>query len=270
MLKPSASAPRLVRRWFAALGSYQHNPWLLHLVYKILLGQANGSAHGVAHGAGGGGDAVLPLLDLDAYPFTSAPPARVRLTLFHYDFTRARSEWARRIPGAALLPANCSALLGPFAGGRGCDRWWKRRKVREYLPPVDRRVLEEQVVAQQGWPVGGGVPTATAASSCRVAAAARGGAGRDALLPVRLCQAVVGLVQASARLRRKVSVDLPVGGGRALSVDAPLITILVAVAMPLLLRGGVSIAVACARAIMRRTRSGSLTQGPRPPGVACS
>jgi hypothetical protein len=28
--------------WFAALGSYQHNPWLVHLVYRLLIGQEEG------------------------------------------------------------------------------------------------------------------------------------------------------------------------------------------------------------------------------------
>ena len=28
----------LWQMWFAALGSYQHNPWLLHMLYKLLLG----------------------------------------------------------------------------------------------------------------------------------------------------------------------------------------------------------------------------------------
>jgi hypothetical protein len=38
---------------FAALGSYQHNPWLLHLVWKLLHGSAT----------------AVSLLDGDAYPF---------------------------------------------------------------------------------------------------------------------------------------------------------------------------------------------------------
>ena len=35
--------PRLDwQMWFAALGSYQHNPWLVHLVYRLLIGQKEG------------------------------------------------------------------------------------------------------------------------------------------------------------------------------------------------------------------------------------
>ena len=29
--------------WFAALGSYQHNPWFLNLVYRLLNGEKAGS-----------------------------------------------------------------------------------------------------------------------------------------------------------------------------------------------------------------------------------
>ena len=35
--------PRLDwQMWFAALGSYQNNPWLVHLVYRLLIGQREG------------------------------------------------------------------------------------------------------------------------------------------------------------------------------------------------------------------------------------
>ena len=88
---PRRTAPHQPRldwqMWFAALGSYQHNPWLLHLMYKILVGGGNSSA-------------ALTLLDLDAYPFRKAPPARVRATLYHYDFTRVASPWATRQKGS--------------------------------------------------------------------------------------------------------------------------------------------------------------------------
>ena len=29
--------------WFAALGSYQHNPWFLNLIYRLLNGEKAGS-----------------------------------------------------------------------------------------------------------------------------------------------------------------------------------------------------------------------------------
>ena len=35
--------PRLDwQMWFAALSSYQHNPWLVHMVYRLLIGQKEG------------------------------------------------------------------------------------------------------------------------------------------------------------------------------------------------------------------------------------
>ena len=28
--------------WFAALGNYQHDPWIIHLMYRLLIGQKEG------------------------------------------------------------------------------------------------------------------------------------------------------------------------------------------------------------------------------------
>ena len=85
---------------------------------------------------------ALALLDLDAYPFKGRPPMRVRAHLYHYDFTRVRSPWAKRIPGARMQPANCS-WLGPYrfdsGGGAACRQWWRRTFVREYVGALDRR-----------------------------------------------------------------------------------------------------------------------------------
>ena len=61
--------PRLDwQMWFAALGSYQHNPWLIHLMYRLLVGQPE----------------VLQLLDLP--PFDK-PPLYVRAKLYTYHYT---------------------------------------------------------------------------------------------------------------------------------------------------------------------------------------
>ena len=192
---PRRTAPHQPRldwqMWFAALGSYEHNPWLLHLAYKLLLGTRrppSSTSPTSSSASSASSTAVLDLLDADAYPFPpDRPPQRVRMILYHYDFTRTRSEWARRTPGATLLHANCSRL-GPYASGTrdtllavssraplgatlghlardailshlpptrtSCSQWWSRRKVKDYLPAVDRSGLE-QVVRQQGWPVGG-------------------------------------------------------------------------------------------------------------------
>jgi len=38
--------PRLDwQMWFAALGSYQRDPWIIHLMYRLLIGQKEGRVH---------------------------------------------------------------------------------------------------------------------------------------------------------------------------------------------------------------------------------
>ena len=54
--------------WFAALGSYKHNPWLIHLMYRLLIGQPE----------------VLELLD---QPPFDKPPLYVRAKLYTYHYT---------------------------------------------------------------------------------------------------------------------------------------------------------------------------------------
>ena len=209
---PRRTAPHQPRldwqMWFAALGSYQHNPWLLHLIYKILRGVPNATA------SGGGDDDALALLDLDAYPFRTKPPALVRARLMHYDFTRAASPWAARISDAPVLPANCSswwgwpdageAALGRAADGsltrpRPCAHWWRRLPVREYVPPVSRQMLLEQVVLPQGWPEH---PPASASERCAAKAAAR------RAVPGWACRAVASTRRAGAPLRRFVGLEI--------------------------------------------------------------
>ena len=128
---PRRTAPHQPRLdwqlWFAALGAYQHNPWLLHLMYRITTQIPD-------H------DAALQLLDIDEYPFKEKPPAFVRAWLYHYDFTRAPSRWARSIPGTDLC-------------GSDCTKYWTRTKIKEYVPKVDSTLLRMQVVEPQQWPV---------------------------------------------------------------------------------------------------------------------
>ena len=150
------------------------------------------------------------------------------------DFTRVPSAWARRLPEAKMLPQNCS-LLGPFqGGGSGCERWWKRKKVREYLPPLDRTLLEEQVIRRQGWPVGG---ARTPADPC-----AGAGAG-DAVVPHAVCMAVVELRRIGAPLRRFVGIPLGRTNGAAF-IDGPCAII-----------SGALVAVLALRFALRRVRA---------------
>ena len=62
--------PRLDwQMWFAALGSYQHNTWFVHLIYRLLTGQRE----------------VLDLIQHN--PFPDKPPKFIRAKLYHYHFT---------------------------------------------------------------------------------------------------------------------------------------------------------------------------------------
>uniref|UniRef100_A0A7S4Q127 Lipase maturation factor 2 n=1 Tax=Alexandrium monilatum TaxID=311494 RepID=A0A7S4Q127_9DINO len=131
--QPRRTAPHQPRldwqMWFAALGSYEHHPWFVHLLYKLLEGS----------------DHALALLDVDESPWPKGQsPKFLRAWLYRYDFTRLDTAWARSIPGARVLNVSSSADAG---------LWWTRSRAREYLPAVSRDSLED-VVRRQGWPVG--------------------------------------------------------------------------------------------------------------------
>lgn len=54
--------------WFAALGSYEYNPWFVHLVYRLLQGQQD----------------VLDLLAKNPFPHRAPTYIRARLYKYHY------------------------------------------------------------------------------------------------------------------------------------------------------------------------------------------
>ena len=69
-LAPAPHQPRLDwQMWFAALGSYNHNPWFVHLVYRLLHGQQE----------------VLDLMGPN--PFPDKPPKFIRAQLYTYHYT---------------------------------------------------------------------------------------------------------------------------------------------------------------------------------------
>jgi hypothetical protein len=69
--------PRLDwQMWFAALGNYRENPWLVRLLLKLLEGSRP----------------VLALFDHD--PFGGVPPKHVRAMIYEYRFTSI-DEWTR-------------------------------------------------------------------------------------------------------------------------------------------------------------------------------
>lgn len=132
--QPRRTAPHQPRldwqMWFAALGSYNHNPWFVHLMYKIL---------------DGAGPEVEALLDVDEYRWRGKDgPRFVRSWLYHYDFTRLDTAWARTIPGARVINVT---------NNRSREEWWVRKQVRAYMEPADRESLK-QIAERQGWPVG--------------------------------------------------------------------------------------------------------------------
>lgn len=70
--------PRLDwQMWFAALGTYHQNPWLMGLTYRLLNGQPE----------------VLQLLDSSKNPFPNKPPKYIKASLYHYYFTDWNQRW---------------------------------------------------------------------------------------------------------------------------------------------------------------------------------
>jgi hypothetical protein len=92
--RPCVVAPYQYRidwqMWFAAMSDYRRDPWVVHFVYKLLLGQAS----------------TLSLLASN--PFPSRPPKYIRAELYRYEFTRIGDEggnhWKRTRIGAYLPP----------------------------------------------------------------------------------------------------------------------------------------------------------------------
>jgi hypothetical protein len=102
------------RMWFAALGSYQHNPWLLSFVDKLL------NACPV----------VVDLLDEPAILSGNKRILKVRANTYHYDFKRLNNEWARGIPDATILPDQ-HLWQRP-------EQVWSRKFAQQYLPPIEK------------------------------------------------------------------------------------------------------------------------------------
>ncbi|XP_011689704.1 PREDICTED: lipase maturation factor 2-like isoform X1 [Wasmannia auropunctata] len=64
--------PRLDwQMWFAALGTYHQNPWLMSLAYRLLSGQPE----------------VLALMNTVEHPFRDRPPKYIRASLYYYHYT---------------------------------------------------------------------------------------------------------------------------------------------------------------------------------------
>lgn len=122
---PKYAAPHQPRldwqMWFAALGSYQTSPWLVHLVARLL----------------DDCPAAVMLLDQNKYPFPPGhPPEKIRAKLYHYDFTRMRLPWTERLLGAAATHDSIAAAEAIASNDGSPSAWWGRRYASEYLPAV--------------------------------------------------------------------------------------------------------------------------------------
>jgi hypothetical protein len=118
--------PRLDwRMWFASMGSYQSDPWLIHLLVKLLQRS----------------EPILDLLDPERDPFSDdRPPKFIRCQLHHWDFTRTNSSWARANPNALII----SSLDD--------NRWYTHEYVSDYTPVLtlpNPSIVE--FLTAQGW-----------------------------------------------------------------------------------------------------------------------
>jgi len=105
---------------------------------------------------------------------------------------------------------------------RPCAEWWRRKRVREYVPPVTRRVLLEQVVRPQGWPEQPG-SEAEAAALCREGRA-------EKRMPRQVCEVLVTVRLLAAPLRSYVGAHVA-----SAFVDGPLVVIVGLMTLPVVL-----------------------------------
>lgn len=109
---------------FAAHGSYQHHPWFISLIYRLLQGNQS---------------SVIELLDEKQYPFLEHPPLLIRSLLYEYDLTRLDTYWNRNIPSAEILDNETfwSPLVHSLNKNETLFHWWQRKKLLgEYMIPL--------------------------------------------------------------------------------------------------------------------------------------
>lgn len=108
--------PRLDwQMWFAALGNYQRNPWILALAFKILQGCSP----------------VLDLLGDSNLLDENQHILKLRAKLYDYDFTRLDTDWNKKIPGSEII------AFAQENDQQSRQNYWKRTYKMTYIPEVD-------------------------------------------------------------------------------------------------------------------------------------
>jgi predicted DCC family thiol-disulfide oxidoreductase YuxK len=102
--RPAFVAPHQPRldwqMWFAALGNYRQNPWLVNFCVRLLQGSPQ----------------VLALLERN--PFPDQPPKYIRARLYNYQFTSREERnhtggwWKRELKGEYLPPLSLEMFQG--------------------------------------------------------------------------------------------------------------------------------------------------------------
>jgi len=130
--------------WFLALGSYHENPWIIHLIYKLLQLNYNESVS----------KDIYNLLDKNHYPFHKKTPKTIRALIYEYDFTRYNTTWNMVVPDVNFI-------------NNTNKNWWYRKNPIEFIPaldleneslkkfllhnnfPIDRKELSHQQIYEQ-------------------------------------------------------------------------------------------------------------------------
>jgi hypothetical protein len=120
-LLPRQVAPHQPRldwqMWFAALGQLNRNPWFIHLIKKLL-------------------DGCEPVWHLLGDPLSRERKVQlIRAKLYHYDFTRIKTDWSTKLPEAHILPGNGTFWSSILT--RQPETVWYRRLSHEYMGPVE-------------------------------------------------------------------------------------------------------------------------------------
>jgi len=126
--KPKWAAPHQPRldwqMWFAALGSYQHNPWFVSMLHRMLIGQKE----------------VLDLLEHN--PFKEKPPTFVRAVLYKYHYTLLNNTsnrwWYREKQLDYVSPLSVgSEQLDHFLDYHGLKPLGEKKSIQEKSVVVD-------------------------------------------------------------------------------------------------------------------------------------